>query len=181
MAHKLYLDRTEDFECDVNVKNASLKGAFARIIVESSDGLAFMFPGELKNGKCQVPIKKMKGLLEENATGKMHLEVIVEDMYFKPWEDKFEIEKHTDVKVSIQEQKKHSKPIVEVTTVKNQQKMSDAASDLVYIFEKVGITKNTLAKRKKDLKQVIKEYFKASPEHLKESKKFISEAVSALK
>jgi hypothetical protein len=179
--YKLYTDKNEDFECDVNVKNASLKGAFARIIVESVDGFALMFPGKIKDGKCHVPIKKMKGLLEEDAKGKMHLEVVVEDTYFKPWEENFEVEKHTDVKVQIQEQKKPSKPMVEVKTVKNQPKMSEAASDLMYIFEKVGINKDNLNRRKKDLKQVVKEYFKASPEHLRGSKKFISEAVLALK
>jgi hypothetical protein len=182
MAYKLYLDKAENFECEVAVKNASLKDAFTRIIVESGD-LALMFPGKIKDGKCYIPIKKLKGLLEENTTGTMKLEVIVEDTYFSPWKDDFVVEQHTDVKVNIQEQKKPSKPIVEVKSVKkeNIQKMSDAASDLVFICERVGINKNTLGKRRNDFKQVVKEYFKANPEHIKNSKKVISEAASALR
>src|ERR1017187_1903882 len=135
MAYQLYLDRAENFECDVTVKNASLKGAFARMIVECGN-LALMFPGVLKDGRCYVPIKRLKGLLEENSIGKMHLEVIVEDTYFKPWEDNFQVEQHTAVKVKIQEQKKPSKPMVEVKTVKNQNKLSDAAADILFICEK---------------------------------------------
>lgn len=181
MAYKLYTDRNENFECEVNVKNASLKDAFARIIVESADGFSLMFPGRLKDGKCEVPIKKLKGLLEENSKGKMHLEVVVEDTYFKPWEDNFEIEKHTDVKVQIHEQKKPAKPLVEVGAVKNQPKLSDAASDLVFICERVGITKQNIERKRKDFKQVVKEYLRENPEHLKKAKQYVSEAVAALK
>jgi hypothetical protein len=179
--YNLYLDKPTEFNCEVSIKNASLKDAFARLIIETKDGLALMFPGKLEDGRCSVPIKRLKGLLDENSRGEVKLEVIVEDTYFSPWKDDFIAEKHTDVKVQIQEQKKPSKPMVEVTTVKNQPKLSEAASDLVYIFEKVGINKDNLNRRKKDFKQVVKEYFKASPEHLKGSKKFISEAVLALK
>jgi hypothetical protein len=182
MAHyTLYTDKNETFECDLNVKNASLKEAFARVIVET-EGLTLMFPGVLKNGKCEVPIKRLKGLLEENATGKIHLEVVVEDTYFKPWESKFIVEQHTAVKAVVMEQKKPCKPLVEVKSVKKTgPKTSDAASDLLYICERLNINKSNVNKRKKDLQLVIKEYFKANPEHIKNCKKFILEAVTALK
>lgn len=85
MAYTLYTDRNEEFVCEIAVKNASLKNAFARMVVEAGD-LTLMFPGQLKDGKCHVPIRRLKNLLEENATGNMHLEVVVEDTYFKPWE-----------------------------------------------------------------------------------------------
>src|SRR5271165_3805063 len=111
MAYTLYLDKNETFEAAVSVKNASLKDAFARIIVEAGD-FSLMFPGKIKDGKCIVPIKRLKGLLEENIKGQMKLEVIVEDTYFSPWKDEFKIEQHTDVKVQIHEQKKPSKPMI---------------------------------------------------------------------
>lgn len=122
--------------------------------------------------------------MEENDKGKMHLEVIVEDTYFKPWEDNFEVEQHTNVKVKIHEQQKPTKPMVEVKSVKtseNTKKLSEPATEIVFICERVGITPSNFAKKKTDFLQVIKEYFKANPELLKESKKFISEAVTALK
>lgn len=102
MAYQLYLDKAENFECEVAVKNASLKEAFARMVVECGD-LTLMFPGVLKEGKCHVPIRRLKGLLDENSKGKMHLEIIVEDTYFKPWEDNFQVEQHTAVKVQVHE------------------------------------------------------------------------------
>lgn len=180
MAYNLYLDKPENFECELAVKNASLKEAFARIIIEAGD-LSLMFPGVIKNGKCEVPIKRLKGLLDENTKGKMHLEVIVEDTYFRPWESDFLVEQHTAVKAKVQEQKKPTKPVIEIKSIKGQPKISDAAQDLVFICEKVGINKTNMVKKKKDFRQVIKEYFKANPETLKDSKKVIAEAVAALK
>jgi hypothetical protein len=181
MAYTLYLDRPEEFICEVAVKNASLKDAFARMVVEAND-LTLMFEGKLKDGKCIVPIRRLKGLIDENSKGKMHLEVIVEDTYFKPWSDNFIVEEHTSIKVKVNEQKKPSKPIVEVRTLSDiKTKISVPAQDLVYIFEKVGINKKNFNQKGSDFKQVIKEYFKASPEFIKESKKYIQEAVTALK
>lgn len=178
--YNLYLDKAENFECEVAVKNASLTNAFARMIVECGD-FSLMFNGAIKNGKCHVPIKRLKGLLEENSKGKMKLEVIVEDTYFIPWEDNFQVEQHTAVKVRVNEQKKPTKPMVEVKSVKNASRLSDAATDLLFICEKVGINKSNLGQKKNDFKQVIKEYFKANPANLRNSTQVISEAVNALK
>lgn len=179
MPYTLYTDKNENFICEVAVKNASLKDAFARMIVEAND-MTLLFKGQLKDGKCIVPISRLKGLLDENATGKMHLEVIVEDTYFRPWEDNFQVEQHTAVKVQVQEQKKPSKPIVEVRALP-QSKLSIPAKDIVFICEKVGINKRNLIKRGKDFRQVVKEYFKSSPEFVGKSKTYIQEAVTALK
>jgi hypothetical protein len=181
MAYTLYTDKNENFICEVSVKNASLKDAFARMVVQT-DNLTLLFEGQLKDGKCTVPINRLKGLIEEDAKGKMHLEVIVEDTYFRPWEDEFVVEQHTAVKVQVAEQKKPSKPIVEVKTInKPARKLSDPATDIVFICEKVGITKDNLIERNKDFKQVVKEYFKSSPEFVDKSKIYIKEAVTALK
>lgn len=173
MPYTLYVDKPENFECEVSVKNASLKNAFARMIVESGD-LILMFKGQLKDGKCSVPIRRLKGLLDENTTGKMHLEVIVEDTYFKPWEDEFKTEQHTDVKVKVEEQKPSSnKPIVEVKVdspdkkVINKQKGINILVPMYEISEickKVGITRSNLEKRKSDFQQLLKEYFDFNPE-----------------
>ena len=181
MPYTLYTDKNENFVCEVSVKNASLKNAFARMVVKS-DGLTLMFEGQLKDGKCNVPIHRLRGLLEEGTKGNMFLEVIVEDTYFKPWKDEFNVEQHTDIRVKVEEQKKPSKPIVEVRTIKRiAPKLSIPAADIVFICERVGITKKTLTKKNQDLKQVIKEYFKSSPEFVKNSKTYIREAVNALK
>lgn len=117
--YKLYTDRNENFTAEVSVKNASLKNSIARLIVESG-GVNLVFNGTINNGTCTVPIKKLKGIMEEKDHGKMYLEIIVEDVYFKPWESEFEVETHTSMKVVVQEQKESSsKPVVEVIRVED--------------------------------------------------------------
>ena len=190
MSYKIYTDKNENFECDVAVKNASLKDAFARIIVESDMGVNLMFRGELKNGKCIVPIKRMKGLLEENTTGKMHLEVVVEDTYFKPWADEFTVEEHTQVKVQVKEQAQPTKPMISVSApkqiIKNPPKKIDRDDrlwEIALVISRFGINKSNLTTSKRnDFKQILREYFKANK--ITDSKiqdKLIKEVVSSLK
>jgi hypothetical protein len=187
MAYTLYTDKPEDFICEVSVKNASLKNAFSRIIVESDD-LTLMFKGKIEDGKCIVPIKKLKGLLEENTKGNIHLEVVVDDTYFKPWTDNFVVEEHTSIKVKVNEQssKSSNKPILEVKNVpenksKNTKKISIPTKDLIYICERIGITKNNINIKKSEFKKVIKEYFKNTPEFRNGCKQYIRETILNLK
>jgi len=119
--YKLFTDKNEHFTADVSVKNASLKNSTARLIVESGD-LNLVFKGAIENQKCSIPIKKLKGILDENTTGKMYLEIIVEDIYFKPWESDFIVEEHTSMKVVVQEQTISDKPILEVVVAQPIQK-----------------------------------------------------------
>ena len=181
MSYKLYTDRNEDFTCEVAVKNASIKGSIARLIVES-DGLNLVFNGKLTNGKCIIPVKRLKGLLEESVKGKMHLEVIVEDTYFRPWESEFVVEEHTSVKVKVNEQKEivsSGKPTVEVKSILTSKKPVNEYSDratkksdvyiplreIVVICNRFGIKKTNAHKRKSDLTHILKEYFISNPEY----------------
>ena len=62
----LYTDKQEVFECSISLEGASVKNSQARLIVES-DNLNLLFKGTIdSNGKCTVPIKKLKNLLEES-------------------------------------------------------------------------------------------------------------------
>ncbi len=186
MSYKIYTDKNENFECEVSVKNASLKGSIARLIVESKDGPTLVFNGKLEGEKCVIPIKRLRGLLDENARGNMHLEVIVEDTYFKPWESDFVVEEHTSVKVKVNEQKQVSnKPIVEIKTPSVKlQKQSESVKpavkppvkkkginifvpkkEIATICEMFGIKKNNFKNKQRDFVQIIKEYFKTNPEY----------------
>ena len=126
MSYKLYLDKSEEFICEIQIKNASLKNAVTRLIVESIDGPTLVFKGEVSGNKCIIPIKRLKGLIDENTHGNISLEVIVEDTYFVPWKDTFSAEEHTSVKVKVDENKQSSnKPIVKIksiSTTKNNKK-----------------------------------------------------------
>lgn len=185
MPYKLYLDRNEIFECEVSVKNASLKGSIARLVVESADGVNFVFNGSIQNNKCNIPIRKLKGLIDENVTGNIFLEVIVEDTYFKPWESEFVVEEHTSVKVTFKEEPKHSsRPIVEVKspqlfspdlTMKNKDvNLWVPLYELSKICEKFDIKKSNLSSKKQEFFHIIAEYFKTNPEFLGNKKTILS-------
>ena len=86
--YKLFTDKTELFECNIKLEGASLKKSHARLLIESeSEDIALVFKGTITtDGKCKIPVKKLKGLLPENTGGNIKLEVIAEDTYFTPWE-----------------------------------------------------------------------------------------------
>ena len=110
--YKLYVDRTELFECDIKIEGASLTNSKARLVVETND-YSLMFNGKINHaGKCEIPIRKLKGLIDESSKGNMRLEVIAEDTYFTPWKSEFNIEASKKVTVEIKSQT-HAKPLVE--------------------------------------------------------------------
>lgn len=180
MAYKLYTDKSEVFECDVAVKNATLKNSFARLIIESDD-VDLVFKGKIQDGKCTVPIRKLKGLLDESVKGNMHLEIIVEDTYFKPWESDFVVEEHTSIKVQVKEQKTNSdKPILEVKI--KQPSVSKPAKELSFICERFDVTsKNYNNSRKNEFKQIVKGYFEVYTNLKPNLTSILKETVSVLK
>ena len=122
-AYKLYTDKTEIFECDISLEGAKLSDAIVRLVLETSD-LNLMFKGKLStSGKCRIPIKRLKGLLGENTSGILKLEVIAEDTFFVPWKSKFAVETGKKVTVEVKSQQKRlvesGKPRVRVSRVKN--------------------------------------------------------------
>ena len=115
MAYKLYTDKQETFECDLFLEGADLKNSSARILVETKD-LTLLFPGTItKDGNCKVPIKKLKGLLDENTTGDIKLEVIAEDTLIEPWQSDFVVSTSKKVTVEVKSQS-NKKPIKEVSS-----------------------------------------------------------------
>lgn len=105
--YKLYKDKNEEFICDISIEGANPNDTEARIVIESKDW-TLMFKGELKNGKCKVPIKKLN-ILEEGQEGNIRLEVIAEGNLFIPWEDKFKVKMSKKVTVKVNEQKETKK------------------------------------------------------------------------
>lgn len=108
--YNLYSDKSEEFVCDIMVEGSSPEETWARIIVES-ENWSLVFPGEIRNGKCYVPIKKLN-ILKEGEIGKIKLEVIAEGNLFIPWENKFRVKLHKKVTV-MNENKINQKPIKE--------------------------------------------------------------------
>ena len=110
--YKLYQDKNEEFVCDIMIEGSSPEETYARIIVES-ENWSLVFPGEIRNGKCVVPIKKLN-ILKEGEVGNIKLEVVAEGNLFIPWENQFKVKMSKKVTVMMNESKKQQpkKPII---------------------------------------------------------------------
>ena len=108
--YKLYQDKNEEFICDIMIEGSSPEETYARIIVES-ENWSLVFPGEIRNGKCIVPIKKLN-ILKEGEVGNIKLEVVAEGNLFIPWENQFKVKMSKKVTVMMNENKKTKRPII---------------------------------------------------------------------
>jgi len=180
MSYKLYTDKQEVFECKISLEGASLTKATSRILVETTD-LNLMFEGTIdKDGNCKVPIKKLRGLVNENDKGTIKLEVIAEDTYFNPWESDFEVDTSKKIKVEVKNQDKplvkSSKPKMVVKEVKHP---FDPVKKVVNVLHKQGIDVSTIYEEKKQMIPMLKEYSVKSGYKLG-VKKFIKEVIEKL-
>ncbi len=105
--YTLYSDKSELFSCDIYVEGSKIDDTITRIIIES-DEWTLMFPGDIKNGKVEIPIRKLN-IFEEGQTGKIRLEVIAEGSVFIPWEDDFRVKLSKKVTVSMNEKRETPK------------------------------------------------------------------------
>lgn len=102
--YKIYTDKTETFEANIELTGADVNNSFARLVLES-DKWNLTFKGTIDNrGKVNIPIKKLKGVLNEGDQGKLKLEIVADDTYFLPWEDKFEVKTNKKVTVEVKSQ-----------------------------------------------------------------------------
>jgi hypothetical protein len=102
--YKLFTDKTELFECTIKLEGAKLTNSKVRLVVESND-LNLLFKGKIdSDGKCEIPITKLRGLLDENTQGNIRLEVIADDTYFSPWETNFTVEAAKKLTVEVKSQ-----------------------------------------------------------------------------
>ena len=167
--YKLYTDKQENFECKLKLEGASLKEAFARLILESED-MNLVFKGTIdSNGKCNVPIKKLRGILDESTKGEMKLEVVAEDVYFQPWQSEFIIEtaKKLSVEVISHQTETILKPKISISEVntnlskskpKRIIKTKHPIDILVNGLSKRGITVDNILKRRKEILPFLEKY-----------------------
>ena len=163
--YKLFTDKTELFECNIKLEGASLKNSQARLLVES-EGLNLMFKGTISStGKCQIPIKKLKGLLDENISGDIKLEVIADDTYFTPWKSKFTVDTSRKITVEVKSQEDlevltESKPTVSVENVKNSVSLHEREHiiTLLRLLIKEDINLKNLSIKKDKLNNLVGTY-----------------------
>ena len=163
--YKLFTDKSELFECDIKLKGASLSKSSARLVVETSD-YSLLFKGEINsNGKCEIPIRKLKGLIDENTTGNIRLEVIAEDTFFTPWESNFEVDASKKVTVEVKSQTT-KKPIVETKVnvkVKDEKPTlteKDHVINLLKLLVKEDINIENISYKRNALNNIVATYLK---------------------
>jgi len=157
--YKLFTDKSELFECDIKLQGASLKKSKARLVVETPD-YALMFNGSIsKGGKCEIPIRKLKGLIDEDTTGNIRLEVIAEDTFFTPWESDFEVETSKKVTVEVKSQTRSKKPIVEAT-VKITNSEQNHVINLLKLLVKENINIKNISIKRNKLNNIVATYLK---------------------
>ena len=174
--YKLFTDKSELFECDIKLQGASLKKSKARLVVETQD-YSLMFNGSIsKGGKCEIPIRKLKGLIDEDITGNIRLEVIAEDTFFTPWETNFEVETSKKVTVEVKSQTL-KKPIVEAT-VKITNSEQEHVVNLLKLLVNENINIKNISYKRNKLNNIVATYLKENT--VKNTEKVISGVLKIL-
>ena len=153
--YKLYSDKTNLFECDIQLEGASLNDASARLIIES-DGTNLLYNGEIDSqGNCKINVPKLKNIIKES--GNIKLEVIADDMYFNPWNSEFDLKASKKLTVEVKQQTKtpiiESKPKVKVNIINEAPKKSKRK---VVESRKQKTNKNILTK--KDIQTLLNRF-----------------------
>ena len=163
--YKLFTDKSELFECDIKLEGASLSKSKARLVVETSD-YSLLFNGSISSGgKCEIPIRKLKGLIDENTSGNIRLEVIAEDTFFTPWESDFEVDASKKVTVEVKSQTT-KKPIVEAKVkvkVKNEKPTITEKDHVLNLFKlliKDDINVDNISFKRNELNNIVATYLK---------------------
>ena len=159
--YKLFTDKTELFECNISLQGASLKKSKARLVVETKD-YSLLFNGSINStGKCEIPIRKLKGLIDEDTNGSIRLEVIAEDTFFTPWQSDFEVETSRKVTVEVKNQSTQ-KPILEAkATIKPQQVTITERKHVVNLFKlliKEDINIDNISYKRNKLNNIVATY-----------------------
>tara|TARA_A100001201_G_scaffold105256_2_gene90098 strand:+ start:458 stop:1033 length:576 start_codon:yes stop_codon:yes gene_type:complete len=164
--YKLYTDKVENFEAVIKLEGASPSKSTARLVVEA-ENFNLLFTGKVNsNGKVSIPVRRLKGLLDENTKGKIKLEVIAEDTYFIPWESDFQVD--TSKKVTVEIKSQSQEPINEDTKPKmqvkvmNENKVTTSEKEhiinIVKLLIKENINLKNLTIKKNKLNNIIGEY-----------------------
>ena len=160
--YKLFTAKAELFECSISLQGASLKKSKARLVVETPE-YSLLFKGTIsKGGKCEIPIKKLKGLIDEDTTGNIRLEVIAEDTFFTPWETNFEVETSKKVTVEIKTQTL-KKPIIEAKVKIKENVTISEKQHVINLFKlliKENININNITIKRNKLNNIVATYLK---------------------
>jgi len=164
--YKLYTDKIENFEAKIELQGASLKKSKARLVIEAED-FNIMFNGKIsESGNVSVPVKRLKGLIDENSKGSIKLEVIAEDTFFTPWESTFKVEASKKVTVEVKSQSSpslvESKSKVEILSQPTLTE-KEHVINLLKMLIKENINIKNLSIKKTEVNTIVAEYIQANP------------------
>ena len=177
--YKIFLDKIDNFKCNIRLEGASLSNAKPRLILESNNKNLIFYGDVDSKGACIIPITGIKGIFKESDTGNIKLEVIADDTYFNPWNDEFitDISKKIKVEVTqtqaeiIEDKSDKKKMVVEIEDkpkikkpLKQRKKVKtitekETFTPLVKVLKANGIDSKRIYKSKEKFLPVIKEYF----------------------
>tara|TARA_R110001592_G_scaffold7575_1_gene42234 strand:+ start:745 stop:1305 length:561 start_codon:yes stop_codon:yes gene_type:complete len=165
--YKLFTDKSELFECDIKIEGAQLSNSIARLVVETAD-YSLMFNGKISsNGKCQIPIRKLKGLIDESSNGNIRLEVIADDTYFTPWKSDFAIEASKKVTVEVRSQNKQviRENKVQISNISQEITSQEVGhvTNILKLLVRENITLENLSVKKNRLNKIVATYRKHKP------------------
>jgi hypothetical protein len=160
MSYALFVDKPITFECKIELDGASLTETSARLVIERGNH-HIMFEGTVNShGVCTIPVSKMRGLLDEDATGSMRLEVIAEDTFFQPWESDFHVESAKKMTVEVKQAIPETKPAlrVEVKQPTPRDPKEAVTRAIVSELRLRGITPVSAIQHKGTVRSVIQEH-----------------------
>jgi hypothetical protein len=162
--YKIFLDKSKTFQCNVNIEGASLDKSKARLLIETSK-FSLTFNGEIKNGVVKIPIEKLKGVINEDDTGKISLEIIAEDTLFVPWEGEYVAGLSKKVSVELDESLNEStieepdvKPKMSVSMILDEFDTSHHITEISKILESRNVNKTNLVKNKEVFNKLVEKY-----------------------
>lgn len=160
--YKLYLDKSNTFQCKLELEGASSENAHARLILEGR-GRKFLFEGVVTGGgECQIDLERLGDLFKEGDSGKMRLEVIADDVFFTPWESQFQTDLSRKVRVEVVSQPETpKKPRVSVNVLTPTQKEFDSLVESVTKkLQKDGINVTNIKKNRPRVSKLVAESMK---------------------
>lgn len=160
--YKLYLDKSNSFQCKLELEGASSENAHARLILEGR-GRKYLFEGTVTDsGECQIDLERLGDLFKEGDVGKMRLEVIADDAYFAPWESDFATDLSKRVRVEVVSQPETpKKPKVTVSVVTPAQKEFNSLVETVTKkLQKDGVNVANIKKNRPQVSKLVAESMK---------------------
>jgi hypothetical protein len=184
-AYKLFLDKTNNFQCKLELEGASLHDASVRVILEGKNR-NYLYEGKITDsGECEVKLERLNEVFKSGESGKMKLEVIADEAYFSPWESDYVTDSSKKLRIEVMSPTETpKKPTIKVE-VKQEPKLTkqEEFNRLVeFVTDKVKASKITPDKVNKNKSKIIEKIWEVSNKcvHKHDPDKVLSEVIKKI-